>query len=716
MGGHFTDDNVSNEPAMGNKADQFHKILEKIESLESHVTAMVKDFNNRSRPHQEVSKKRKSERAKTARSSKRKIAALSLQRVSSLDLLANVVLQNSDSGKGGSPLSANPSSTSTTGSSGSSDHSEIPGPGTLGDFGVFSSYAILSPKGLEWIKSKSSNCEEETKYLSEWYAQFLQKSRPENLFPVPLGLKPLPNNEILEALLEISQRSGLESLSFVPFKDVSNIYDSYLKGGLRSLKRSHCITLNVAFALVSHFQQHYYKTPIEGMSRLVSDLVQNDEKLREMENIFISNALYHYHQVSILPEGIDTLQAFLCLMSYTDFTGALHASFMMVTLATRLAHDLGLHAEISYEGLTLEESNRRKKIWILCRYFDLKVALILGKPPIVANYDTTASFGFKSTPLEFLAGATLAASADSSYCGLSFAKNLYTLVLKDVGFDKFGGFHTCRLIHIASRVYGQLYAPLTNRNLTKQLRNAQDLLKEMEIFRLSLPEGMRPMDSLNNPSLTELVKNSDLPSAMTRLFIYSIHFSYYMNLIFIQKALFKTQAYMTNIGQSDVIPFYESVKTARTVLSVAIELYELNLASYYRSFQWVINLAFFELFVYTLSKQEISVEFEQDIRLMARLHCDFKRPFETSTGLDIKASTVLRPNLLNNFKYMINVLRKTFLSRFSREVELTEKEKKALEYEHAAAQIPDIPIKTDLNPFIMDGMDFFNVDSNVFSF
>ncbi|SCU89297.1 LADA_0E14686g1_1 [Lachancea dasiensis] len=724
MSSDVVEDGSAKEALAGSKVDHFYRIMEKIECLEKRVIEVAESLKTSSPgPKNGRVRKRNRRGMYGEQRSRLQIGGLPLQRVTSLDLLAKVVLQNSGEprqrGGDNSPgkfAAGNTSANSTSGSSGLSEYMENgPTYSVSGDFGVCSSYAIFSPKGLEWIRSKSLNSELEISFLSGWYSHFLRQKKTENLFPVPLGLKPLPENAVLETLLDIFDRSGLQTVSFVPYQEVSEIYNKYQEGGIRSLRRSHCITLHVALALIVHFQQHYYKTHIEGVHRRVVEVVEDDAKLRELEDTFISNALFHYHQVSILPEGIDTLQAFLSLMAYTDFTGALHASYMMVTLAVRLAQDQGLHAEISYEGLPIQEVDRRKKIWGICRYFDSKLSLILGKPPVVANYDTSTSICTLSAPLDLLAQTTLAASTNHPTCGPSFAKDMYSLVVKETGFDKFGGYYFCRLIDIASSVYSHLYAPSATINPEKQYRNAQKLLKEMEIFRLSLPAGMRPLEALDNPSLTELLKSSDLPTSMSRLFIYNIQFTFCINLMYVQKAVFKIQTYMKERGLMNVeTPFYESVKTAREVLLGALGLYDLNLSSYFRSFQWTINLAFFEIFVYALSKQEDATSFEEDVKLVARLHSAFANrfaPFESASLSDSLNVSLSTANLYNNFKFMVNILRKTFHSKFSREVPLSEQELKSLEYATPDSNLQDLESskQSSLNPFIVNNMELLGV-------
>ncbi|CEP65005.1 fungal specific transcription factor domain-containing protein LALA0_S16e00496g [Lachancea lanzarotensis] len=720
------------EPSTANKADQFHKILKKIESLEQQVIGVASSVQKRigRRPrHRNSRKKSRTSGSRAVLSpDDSKIAGISMPRMSSLDVLASAVLHKSKGiDQKQTSSESNLGTVSLSGDSAvNSETPEVPDSGLSVDYGVFLSYSVLSPRGLQWIRLKSVHCDEEIEYLSRWYTTFMHDKISETLFPVPLNLQPLPEAEVLETLVEIFNQSGLETLSLISADTVSAIFANFLSNGLRSLSRSHSITLHVAFALVSHFQQHFHRTQVEGIPRRVAGFVQNNTKLRELEDTFISNALFHYHQVAIIPEGIDTLQSFLALMAYADVTGALHASYMMVTLAVRLAQHLGLHAEISYEGLTFEEAGKRRKIWGVCRYFDQKVSVILGKPPVVAHYDTTAIFGPICTPVELLADATLAAASEPPACQLAFARNMYSFVMREVGFDVFGGYYACRNVYISSCIYSDLYAPSATTNIAKQLRSANALLKEMENFRVSLPAGMRPFDPPISSALTELVRSSDLPAAMTRLFIFNIQFGFFTNLIFIQRAIFKTQGYMKEIGLSKEAPVYEGVRTARTMLSYALAISELNLANYFKSFQWSINLAFFEIFIYTLAKQEIATEFEADVKLMTSVYCDFINCMESSDigsspetqdsateKGDSKKSHFAATDFSSNFKYLINVLRKTFRSKFDQEVTLTHKQLQSLTYvtNFFPESVVENGRQAEFNPFVMDNMDLVGSDT-----
>ncbi|CAR21772.1 fungal specific transcription factor domain-containing protein [Lachancea thermotolerans CBS 6340] len=719
---------MEKSPSLGtkaNKANEFKRILEKIESLEKEVVGLAEQLrsNSLSASLQEKRRKRRARSSGKAWASKRRPTSISLQRVSSLDLLANVVLQVNSRGKPQGSKSEADESSGALKYAENFSLKEVPNFAYFGDFGVFSSYAILTPKGLEWIRSKSINCEEEIGYLGNWYSQFLQSKKSESLFPLPIALQPRPELAVLEALIQVFEKSRLHAMSFAFLDGIQALFKELLEGEAKSLKASKHIVLNVALALVCHFQQHSSKTPIEGMSSEVMETMQNLEALVEMEDNFISNALFYYHQVSIMPEGILTLQAMLALLAYTDFTGALHASYIMVTLAIRLAQDLGLHAEITYEGLDIAEDEKRRKMWGLCRYFDLKLSMILGRPPVVANYDTTTSFPNCGTYLGLLAEVCAGTSANPPTCELSFAKKLLHLVVKETGFDLYGGFHIFRLVRVASRVYSQLYAPSTAINLKKHLASAQALLTEMESFRLSLPDGVRPLSPVKKAVIADLFKVSNLPPTMTQVLIYSIHFLFYMNLMFIQKALFKTQVYLKENGEYSETPFYESVRTARHALSLVAETFEPDMNGYFKPFQWTISMAFFEVFVYTLSKQDDPQEFEHDVRLMAHVQCDFFTRYDSIDAVVGPCTQAHRqnalpsPNLQNNFKHMINVLRKTFSARFGRNVQLTPAQHDCLQYSASdIATTPDREMNSpSMNPFSgVDNMEFFGLDANMF--
>ncbi|CUS22518.1 LAQU0S05e07184g1_1 [Lachancea quebecensis] len=710
-----------------NKANEFKRILEKIESLENEVIALTEQLrtNASGASLQQRKRKRRERPSGKVWSSKRKPASISLQRVSSLDLLANVVLQVNGREE---PQGLKPKAEELPNTLKYTENfslKEVPNFAYSGDFGVFSSYAVLTPKGLEWIRSKSINCEEEIGHLGNWYSQFLQSKKSEILFPLPIALQPQPELAVFKALIQVFEKSRLHTMSFAFLDGIETLFKETLRGDAKSLKASSHIVLNVALALVCHFQQHSSKTPIEGVSNSVMETMHNLEALVEMEDNFISNALFYYHQVSVMPEGILTLQAMLALLAYTDFTGALHASYIMVTLAIRLAQDLGLHAEITYEGLDVAEDIRRRKMWGLCRYFDLKLSMILGRPPVVANYDTTTSFANCGTYLGLLAEVCAGTSAKPPTCEISFAKKLLHLVVKETGFDLYAGFHIFRLVRVASRVYSQLYAPSTTTNLKKHLASAQVLLAEMESFRLSLPDGMRPLGPVKEEVIADIIKVSNLPPTMTQVLIYSIHFLFYMNLMFIQKALFKTQVYLKENGDYKETPFYESVRTARQALSLVVDLFEPDMNGYFKPFQWTISMAFFEVFVYTLSKQQDLQEFEQDIQLMAHVQCDFFTHYDSIDAVvgpcahAHRQNTLPSPNKLNNFKYMINVLRKTFCARFGRDVQLTSAQRECLQYNDSnVAATPGHGISSpSMNPFSgVDNMEFFGLDANMLGF
>lgn len=674
---------------LSHKVDDFNKIVSKLELLENQITSIASGLINTGSKSNYSCKIKKNRQGKYRRKRKKNLRlACARQRVSSLDLLANVDLQANSDSNTNTPESKE--SISTFALHGFSNVFKSPNYSTLsttGDFGVISSYAILSPKGLEWVRSKSMNSDIEIRYLTSWYTHFVKSRSTGKPLSIPSARKPLPDISIMEELMSIFKRSGLESIAFISSNDVSCIFENLKREGLSHLRPAQNLVVNVILALTCNVQLHCCSLADRHIS---NPELRSEKALRDLEDLFISNSLYHYHRLCVVPEGIDSVQAMLALIAYTDFSGALQASFMIVSLAVRLAQDFGLHTELSYQGLKQDEVVRRRKLWWICRHYDQKLAIILGRPPIIADYDTTTHFPRFNKCFELLYDVILGSSTEPKEYETSFANSFFELVVKTAGFSTFVGFYFSRLTRITSQIYTKLYAMPTTVNLSKQLSNAKDLLDDLKTFQLSLPQGMRPYDNFDALSLPTFSDQNEVPPGMRMHLICNIHFTYYVCLMLVQRAFFKIQAFMKGTGRSDITPTCKSIHTAREVLKLAHELCNLELEGLYRPFQWSITLAFFEIFVYSLSMQHDQLEFENDIKLMARFYWKFKTRIEPSSPEENKyiyepqcqdESQVLTTSFpFSNFKFMVNLLKNTFETRYSARVSLSEDVLECLKY------------------------------------
>ena len=66
-------------------------------------------------------------------------------------------------------------------------------------------------------------------------------------------------------------------------------------------------------------------------------------------------------------------------------------NYIMISVAVRLAQEVGLHRFESFEFLSENERNQRRRLWWFCQYFDMELCYRAGRPPLV-NYLDVSTF------------------------------------------------------------------------------------------------------------------------------------------------------------------------------------------------------------------------------------------------------------------------------------------------------------------------------------
>ncbi|EER30855.1 predicted protein [Candida tropicalis MYA-3404] len=114
--------------------------------------------------------------------------------------------------------------------------------------------------------------------------------------------------------------------------------------------------------------------------------------LTELQEKLFDNAIYYYQRVSVVSEGIETIEALLLLIICIEsnwLTSFLNSS--PIAVAIRFAQDLGLHRAESYLNKPLKEQERRRRVWWFCYFFDIEFCFKSGKPPMINSSDVTTN-------------------------------------------------------------------------------------------------------------------------------------------------------------------------------------------------------------------------------------------------------------------------------------------------------------------------------------
>ncbi|OBA21833.1 hypothetical protein METBIDRAFT_39773 [Metschnikowia bicuspidata var. bicuspidata NRRL YB-4993] len=101
-------------------------------------------------------------------------------------------------------------------------------------------------------------------------------------------------------------------------------------------------------------------------------------------------AVYYYHRVCTVSEGIATIQALLLMAVHLETSWVISdLNFSLTSMAVRYAQDMGLHRLDSAAHLRPEEREKRARVWRTCQHFDIEVCYRLGKPPSVNLLDVS---------------------------------------------------------------------------------------------------------------------------------------------------------------------------------------------------------------------------------------------------------------------------------------------------------------------------------------
>ncbi|RLV95136.1 hypothetical protein JA1_001143 [Spathaspora sp. JA1] len=113
----------------------------------------------------------------------------------------------------------------------------------------------------------------------------------------------------------------------------------------------------------------------------------SDSALVDFQHTLLRNCIYYYYTVSVVSEGLDTIEAILLLIIYIESNWLESTvNYIPVSTAVRFAQFMGLHRFESYE-VDPEDEQRRRRIWWFCYYYDVETAFRTGKPPVINSSD-----------------------------------------------------------------------------------------------------------------------------------------------------------------------------------------------------------------------------------------------------------------------------------------------------------------------------------------
>ncbi|EDK39292.2 hypothetical protein PGUG_03390 [Meyerozyma guilliermondii ATCC 6260] len=277
-------------------------------------------------------------------------------------------------------------------------------------YGTHSLFNIFSQKSIEWMAQLLGP--EDRSYVRPLetlaYVFKMCKESPqavsnvgpqvgaEQLIKIHKG-KAVEDPQLVYDLLENYDTIFMVSY-LCDLKDIRAMFDQLLgpHGSAKRPTMPELLVMNVALLLcISREQdirrQRHSKSHLSRKVRPALDKLTLLD-LQRMQDAYTNYALFYYSKVSLFHEGIIAIQGILLLAMYIETCWTTSkTNYIMISVAVRLAQEVGLHRFESFEFLSENERNQRRRLWWFCQYFDMELCYRAGRPPLV-NYLDVSTF------------------------------------------------------------------------------------------------------------------------------------------------------------------------------------------------------------------------------------------------------------------------------------------------------------------------------------
>ena len=245
---------------------------------------------------------------------------------------------------------------------------------------------------------------------SRWYVAQIKKiidfSNPFNPLNTP-QLYAFPPEHQVDSILSVYRDRILDTgFSIVCGEEVQTLLNRYFSN--EKLSHSELMLLDMTFCIgicYSHL----------GTSSVPTETSQ---EFSALGSHMLLNAMYQYHKVSLLSEGLRSIQALLMLFQQVNSKISNEVAYNIFCIAQRFAQDMGLNRREAYQGLSFKEASKRLRIWYSCLMIDAQLSLVFCREPLINMDDTNI----------FTEGFYLKFIEDHSLCkeNLTTPKNLTT--------------------------------------------------------------------------------------------------------------------------------------------------------------------------------------------------------------------------------------------------------------------------------------------------
>ncbi|CCE85869.1 Piso0_005505 [Millerozyma farinosa CBS 7064] len=457
-------------------------------------------------------------------------------------------------------------------------------------FGSQTVFGIFSERSIEYIKTKLSPedrylvlpfkvlpnfFEQANVPLTEMWMQPEVRTQ-ESVNKLAEGDFP-PDRELTNELIQYFGHIFLSDF-VIDKAQVQSLFDTYYnkkesKGSYKKLRYSELLLMSVSLAMsittlaeVRHFCPDF--SPECHLSKTYRSLTEklSDKDLVDMQFRHLSNAIHYYHRICTQSEGIVTIQAILLLILFLE-TNCMkwHMTYILTTLATRYAQEVGLHRIESFYGLPQKEAEFRRRLWWMCQYLDVETCYREGKPPVTFQSDIST-----------LSDRDIGSFVPDEYKPFIFdldVRNKISNSMDSKATQALNYYHVLfllKLTHIRAKCYSQIFSASTKSDscieLSKRVRQMNNELFDLTNF---MDEDNRPRFH-EDPKFVTFFKSvkADTKKAMsTQSLKLTSQLTFFVQLLIINKLPCQLKIQPEEEGYVDISYFRNlTLASARTIL------------------------------------------------------------------------------------------------------------------------------------------------------